>query len=261
MQARRNRRKQVTAGRETRRSWWLTGIGFGIGALLFGGVLMLSPTCLTPQQVAAQVLRGEKIGALTVTTETNLSGATVTATQLPATNILSTDTNKLGIPLAAVVTNATARVVSIAGDKYQMTSFRQLAGFPFQITTEILAVESDPLLATSKVLEQIPPEVKKLNERAVALTGFMLPVKFNEGLVTDFMLLPNTMGCCYGRMPRVNEIIIVNTTGKGFKHLKDIPITIAGTFHVGAIRNDGRLIGIYQMDCEQVIEAAALESP
>ena len=40
-----------------------------------------------------------------------------------------------------------------------------------------------------------------------------------------------------------------------------IPITIAGTFHVGAIRNDGRLIGIYQMNCEQVIEAATLESP
>jgi hypothetical protein len=260
MRARRNNHKLLAAVREARRCWWLTGVGVGMGAFLFAGVLLLSPTCLTPQQIAAQVLHGDKIGALTVTTETNLSGATVTATQLPATNILSADTNKLGIPLAAVVTNATARVVTIAGDKYQMTSFGQLAGFPFKITTEILAVESDPLLATSKVLEQIPAEVKKLNERAVALTGFMLPVKFNEGLVTDFMLLPNTMGCCFGRMPRINEVIIINTTGKGFKHLKDIPITIAGTFHVGAIRNDGRLIGIYQMDCEQLVAATTINS-
>lgn len=257
MRARRNRRKQLAAARETRRSWWLTGLGVGMGALLFGGVLLLSPACLTPQQVAAQVLRGDKIGTLSVTTETNVPATTSLA--LAPTNVLSSDTNQIGLPLAPEVTNVVARTVAIAGDKYQMVSFGQLAGFVFTVSEDILSMETDPVLATSKVLQQIPPELKKLNERAVALTGFMLPVKMNDGMVTDFMLLPNTMGCCFGRMPRINEIIIVNTTGKGFKHFKDVPITIAGTFHVGAIRNDNRLIGIYQMDCEKVVEASTLD--
>ncbi|HUK81290.1 MAG TPA: hypothetical protein VLZ12_01525, partial [Verrucomicrobiae bacterium] len=61
-----------------------------------------------------------------------------------------------------------------------------------------------------------------------------------------------------GRMPRINEIIIVNTSGKGVKLLKDIPISVLGTFHVGAIRNHNYLIGIYQMDCERVVEANSL---
>ena len=229
-----------------------------MGALLFGGVLLLSPTCLTSQQVAAQVLRGEKISTVSVTAETNLPPVTNAA--LVPGNGLSSDTYKIGLTFAPEVTNVVARTVIIGGEKYQMASFRQLAGFAFELSEEILSIETEPRFASSKVLEQIPSDLKKLNERGVALTGFMLPVKMNEGLVTDFMLLPNTMACCYGRTPRINEVVIVTTTGKGFKPMKDIPITIAGTLHVGAIRNDSRLIGIYQMDCEMVVEAATLNS-
>jgi len=195
---------------------------------------------------------------LSVTTETKLPSATNAV--LATTNLLSSDTNYIGLPLAPEVTNVVARSVTIGGDPYHLISFGQLAGFQFNLSDEMLSMETEPRLATAKVLEQIPPEIKKLNERAVALTGYMLPVKLNEGLVTDFMLLPNTLACCYGRIPRANEIIIVNTTGKGIKPMKDIAITIAGTFRVGAIRNDERLIGIYQMNCERVVEAATLNS-
>ena len=259
MQGRRNNWKRAAEVKANRRSVALVVAGCGAGLLLFGSVLLLSPACLTSQQVAAQVLRGEKIGNLSVVTESNLP-STTNSSLAPAV-LLSADTNRLGLPLAAVVTNAAPRSVAIGGDKYQMVSFGELAGFLFKISAEILSMETESSLATGKVLDQIPADIKKLNEHAVALTGFMLPVKFNEGLVTDFMLLPNTLGCCYGRMPRINEVIIVSTTGHGFKHLKDVPVTVAGTFHVGAIRNDNRLIGIYQMDCEQVVEAATLNSP
>lgn len=259
MWTQKNNRRQRAAQRDARRSGWLTTLGVGLGAALFGGLLFLSPMCLTPQQVVAQVLRGEKIGTLSVTAETNLSVANNAA--FVPTNLLSSDTNQIGLPLAPEITNVVARNVMIGGEKYQMVPFSKLAGFDFKMSDEILSIETGSLVPNGKVLEQIPSDLKILNERAVALTGFMLPVKMNEGLVTDFMLLPNTMTCCFGRVPRINEVIIVNTTGKGFKNMKDIAITIAGTFRVGAIRNDERLIGIYQMDCEQVVEAATLKTP
>jgi len=257
MRARNKKRQQAAAARATRRSLGLGLLGCGLGAALIGGLLMMSPSCLTPQLVAAQVLRGEKIGNLSITTETNLT--TLTNASFVPPNPPASATNLVGLPLAPEVTNTTLQAVQIEGDTYQFSSFGKLAGFGFRLTEEMLSMEIDPQVAKVKVLEQIPPDIKKLNERAVALTGYMLPVKLHEGRVTDFMLLPNTTACCYGRMPRINEIVIVNTTGKGFKPMKDIAITIAGTFHVGAIRNDNRLIGIYQMDCEHVVEAASLK--
>jgi hypothetical protein len=253
MQARNDCRKPAAAARKTRRSGLLTCLGFGAGAFASGGVMLM---CLAPPQAAAQVLRGEKIGRLPAVTETNL--LVVTNAAFATTNLPVSDTNKIGLPLASEFTNVVSRPVTIGDDTYRMTSFGQLAGFRFKVSQDILSMETEAQVATGLVLEQIPVEVKQLNEQAVALTGYMLPVKLKEGLVTDFMLLPNTMGCCFGRMPRINEVIIVNTTGQGFKSLKDIPITVAGTLHVGAIRNDNRLIGIYQMDCEHVVEAAAL---
>jgi len=42
--------------------------------------------------------------------------------------------------------------------------------------------------------------------------------------------------------------------------MKDVPVSVLGTFHVGAIRNNNYLAGIYQMDCERVVEASALNS-
>lgn len=257
MKARRIKRRLLAHAKAERKSAAIALLIL-VGTVVLGCTLLtLGPSCATPQSVAAQVLRGEKIN-LTITTETNL--ATLTNANFAATNPPIADPNLVGLPLAPLVTNTAAASVTIEGEKYRTVSFGQLAGFRFKITEDILSMNTDAQVATGKVLEQIPPDLRKLNEQAVALTGYMLPVKLHEGLVTHFMLLPNTLGCCYGRKPRINDVVIVNTAGKGVKAMKDIPITIAGTFHVGAIRNNDRLIGIYQMDCERVVEASSLTS-
>ncbi len=228
-------------------------LGLGLGVLLFS----IAPPCLTPRAVATQVLRGDKLN-LSVTTETNLVGLTNQA--FVPTNFLSGKGNVVGIPLASAVTNAARSEVTIDGGRYRTATFQQLAGFEFEVTEEMIRPDASPSTATAQALDHIPPDVKALNGKAVALTGYMLPVKWRERLVTDFMLLPNTMGCCYGRMPRINEIIIVNTSGKGVTLMRDIPVCVLGTFHVGAIRNNNYLIGIYQMDCEHVVETRSLTS-
>jgi hypothetical protein len=255
MKARRIERRRIAEARANRRAAWTAGttalIGLGLGAIL----IRVAPPCVTPQAVSAQMFRGDMIN-LSVTTATNLTA--LTNPNFSATNLSASLTNSVGLTPAAPVTNKPPAFVTVDGDKYRWLSYQQLASFRFNVTDEMSRPEADPLAATARVLDQIPSEVKAMNEKAAALTGYMLPVKTSEGLVTDFMLLPNTLGCCYGRMPRINEIIIVNTSGKGVKLLKDIPVSVLGTFHVGAIRNNNYLIGIYQMDCERVVEVNSL---
>ena len=85
------------------------------------------------------------------------------------------------------------------------------------------------------------------------VTGFMLPVRVEGGLTSNFLLLRNQSACCYGVMPRVNEWVIVRMAGRGVKPVMDVPITALGTFHVGDVRENGQLVGIYMLDCNQLL--------
>ena len=46
--------------------------------------------------------------------------------------------------------------------------------------------------------------------------------------------------------------IDVRTSGKGVKPLMDDLITVCGTFHLTAIRENGYLTGLYKMDYEKI---------
>jgi len=54
-------------------------------------------------------------------------------------------------------------------------------------------------------------------------------------------------------MPRVNEWIIVRMVGRGVKPVMDVPVTALGIFHVGEMRENGQLAGIYRLDCNQLL--------
>ena len=100
---------------------------------------------------------------------------------------------------------------------------------------------------------QIPDRIKVLDQHKVAVTGFMLPVKMDGGLVKEFLLVKDPMLCCYGVMPKLNEWIVVKMVGKGVKPLMDLPITFEGKLHVGEMYENGYLTGIYLLDGDQMV--------
>jgi hypothetical protein len=137
-------------------------------------------------------------------------------------------------------------------DQFISTGFEKLAAFNFDTGTDAPVSADNAAEMSRKILAQIPANVKALNEKRVAVRGFMLPMKLDHGLVTEFLLLRNQMGCCYGLSPSMNELIDVRTAGKGVPALMDDLITVYGTLHVAEVRENGYLTGIYKMDCERV---------
>ena len=78
----------------------------------------------------------------------------------------------------------------------------------------------------------------------------MLPVDFDQGKVTSFILLNNQMGCCFRIMPKMNEFIYVKMKpNTSTKFLTDIPITVLGKFEIGVENVIGSL---YSMEDEKV---------
>ena len=89
-------------------------------------------------------------------------------------------------------------------------------------------------------------------DKPVALKGFMLPLKVEGGLVTELLIMRDQSMCCYGVQPKINEWVSVKMSRAGVKPIMDQPVTLFGKLHVGEMRENGYLVGIYSMDGDKM---------
>jgi hypothetical protein len=80
----------------------------------------------------------------------------------------------------------------------------------------------------------------------------MLPLKVEGGLVTELLIMKDQSMCCYGSTPKLNEWVSIKMIGAGVKAIMDQPVTLFGRLHVGEMRENGYLVGIYNMDGEKM---------
>ena len=97
--------------------------------------------------------------------------------------------------------------------------------------------------------------IRRLDGRKVVLSGFMLPLKLENGFATEFFLLSNSSLCCYGITPEMNEWIHVRMRDEGLPAVQDVPVFLAGKLRVQARWEGGYLTGIYEMDGHGLLKA------
>jgi uncharacterized protein len=142
-------------------------------------------------------------------------------------------------------TNHQSRTTTTVG--YLDISFDQLSGFPASVTYEVVDSNSPSFHYAPKLADPIPAEITALNNREVAIKGFMLPLKGEVGRVQEFILLKNQAMCCFGRPPKINEWVHVRVKGKGLTPLMDEVITIYGTLQVGEYSENTQMLGLYRL--------------
>jgi len=143
--------------------------------------------------------------------------------------------------------NATKKI-----GQYDIVGFDKLASYKFEVSDELLAPQTNTAAMILRVDSQIPATVKAFNNKPVALTGFMLPLKVEGGLVTELLIMRDQSMCCYGVQPKINEWVSVKMTKTGVKPVMDQPVTLMGKLHVGEMRENGYLVGIYAMDGDKM---------
>ena len=161
-------------------------------------------------------------------------------------------------PVAAATPTATpaAPVAAKGNDKpgdYLVVGFEKLSSFNFDVPDETPVGTNKTVAAViPKPPEQIPPAVLALDKKFVSLKGFMLPLKVENGLITELLIMRDQSMCCYGAVPKINEWVSVKMTGKGVKPIMDQAVTMYGRLHVGEVRENGYLVGIYTMDGDKI---------
>jgi hypothetical protein len=151
---------------------------------------------------------------------------------------------------AVTVTPAPDTAPEKEGDYFNI-GFDRLAAFNYEMPDES-NVTTNKTAVTAAPKDQIPPTVRAYDKKPIALKGFMLPLKVEGGLITELLIMRDQSMCCYGSVPRINEWVSVKMTGKGLKPIMDQAVTLYGTLHVGEIRENGYLVGIYCMDGEKM---------
>ena len=117
----------------------------------------------------------------------------------------------------------------------------------FKIETPAYNPDVKPEEAMAVVEKQIPEAVKRYDGRRAQITGFMLPVKMEGQLVSQFLLMRDQMMCCYGVIPRMNDWVVVHTA-KPVRYTPDVPVAFRGKLSVKAMQEQGFITGIYLLE-------------
>jgi len=133
---------------------------------------------------------------------------------------------------------------------YIKIGFERLSAYTFKVPAFDPA--ANPGVNPPSGEEQIPAWLKKLSGRKAKVTGFMLPIKMEGNLVTEFLLLSDPMLCCYGAVPEMNQWVVVKMKKGGVRPLQDVPVSLYGDLKVGAMFENGYMTGIYAMDGDKM---------
>jgi hypothetical protein len=139
---------------------------------------------------------------------------------------------------------------------YLPTSFTVLSRFFLKPPPQEQAAGQSPSARWEMVRQQIPEDVLSMDAKRVALAGFILPMSVVDGRSTEFLLLRTQGACCFGLVPRVNELVIVKMAPPGIVPAPDTPFVVAGKLAVKWIGEGGQLTAIYEMQAEKVERAA-----
>ncbi|MES1166764.1 MAG: DUF3299 domain-containing protein [Pseudomonadota bacterium] len=176
-----------------------------------------------------------------------LLAGSMLAALLPVPAAMSADGSAGAAPapsaMKTMIADATKGAPEVV-DGYLKLGFDRLGSYKFVPPAYDPAVDPKAVPPTGE--EQIPAEVKSWSGRKVMVTGFMMPVKMEKGLVTEFLLLKDPMMCCYGTVPNMNEWIVVKMK-QGVAPLMDLPIAFYGELKIGAMFENGYMSGIYQL--------------
>jgi hypothetical protein len=135
---------------------------------------------------------------------------------------------------------------------YLGVGFEKLAAFDFALTDALVKRAPQDGASPAAPSSQIPEDIRKLDGQRVGIRGFLLPVKMDDGLAVEFLLMRDRSFCCYGAPPKINQWITVHLSGRGVKPVMDQVITVYGTLHVAEMRENGFLVGIYELNADKI---------
>ena len=102
---------------------------------------------------------------------------------------------------------------------------------------------------------RFPDRIRALDGQKVALTGYMIPLRWDENRVPHFMLVRDLLQCCFGGSPEPDEWVDVNMVGEGTTYWAYVPVVVRGTFRLAGQSDEaGYATGAFSIDATDARE-------
>ncbi|QDV05353.1 hypothetical protein Poly30_08500 [Planctomycetes bacterium Poly30] len=102
---------------------------------------------------------------------------------------------------------------------------------------------------------QFPDRIRSLDGKKVALTGYMIALRWNKNKLEHFMLVRDLKSCCFGQQPEADEWVDVPMKGEGTNYIQFVPVVTRGVFHLaGSSDAAGYAVGAYKIDGDDARE-------
>jgi hypothetical protein len=163
--------------------------------------------------------------------------------------VAATEAPKNLLELVQPIVEARDALLPEVIDGYEGVSFDKLASFAYEVPLDPVTNKVE----LAKLNAQIPARIKSLDKKLVAIRGFMLPLKVENGLVTELLIMRDQSMCCFGTVPKINEWINIRMAGDGVQPIMDQSITLMGQLKVGEVLENDYLVGIYEMEGDKMI--------
>ena len=207
-----------------------------------------SAPAATSGKTQGKPIQGKVIaGKVNTTPKQENNGSTDSAKTLVGTTLPSIDPAPTEENNASVAPQSSKLPPLPDNSPYKEVAFRSISSFPYEVEWDTDGKEPDP----TAFLQRVPPEVRKLSGAKVAVEGFMIPTMVNEeNKVTEFLLLPDQMSCCYGKSPAANGWVVV--TSDGIDIMMDQIIRVTGSMIVEERWDEEFFVGLYHLSCDDI---------
>lgn len=172
------------------------------------------------------------------------SGATLAVAQLPSNNPFEATPKG---PALQQVPDVRLLPKAERDGLYLKVGFGDLASFSYAWPD----VAPQSASETAARVQRIPSDIRALHDEKVSISGFMLPVSFENGRTNKFLLLRSTSACCFGMPPALNEWIVVDAP-RGVAAWQDVMIVVRGRLLVEERWEEDFVIGIYHLLADEV---------
>jgi hypothetical protein len=170
---------------------------------------------------------------------------------VPAAGVKPASTASAAPAAATPAAAATNLAASAAGQSDEL-DWEDLASYEFENPE---GVQKSEATLVGEANSEIPAAIKKLDGKKTSITGFVLPLVYQKGQITQFLVLRNQSACCFGVAPKITEWVNVKLKGEGLETPPmDQPVTVRGMLHVGAVMQDRGIVDLYQMDGAQLVD-------
>lgn len=143
-------------------------------------------------------------------------------------------------------------LVQIDGRSIRSIGFDLLSAFRYTIFDAGTGASPEEIKA-AKNRDQVPAWIRSFDHQRIVLTGYMMPLSFDNGVSTKFIIMRDLNTCCYGAVPSMNDYVIVTMKGKGINPVQDIPVRLVGTFHIDQKYEGDYLVSLFVMEGENFL--------